>query len=222
MNHFSLKIDQATDFIERALNDFLRDKKLQLTNQQYEKLKKLLMVRLMDEELSYAKAYNQLSEIMEYRKDYEINANAPDEAEEEMIRIIGAADDMQVAEGFVEAVSFKKRFLVVTVLFVVLLIGLLGAYGFSYLKEKTAQNLVVVTASEEEDLKSLVSQLVDLEKQHGNEVSAASIYNKIKKLEKVQDYGVVSSYKKFNKAQYVAAVEYLKDQIEELNSNINN
>ena len=216
MHDFSLKIDNATDFIERALSDFLRDKKLQLTDQQYEKLKKLLMVRLMDEELSYASAYNQLSELIEYRKDYEIGANAPDEAEEEMIRIIGAADDIQDTAAPIETTRFKKRFIVTALLLALLLAGLFSVQGLSYLKDNVAKKTAVITKTEEDHLKQLVAQVVELETSQGNDVSAASVYNQIKKLDSVQAHGAATSYKKFNHAQYGVAIEYLDKKIKRL------
>ena len=111
MNNAQFKTETAVDTITQALDDFLRDKHLKLTTQQYTRLKKLLMVRLLEEEMSYSNAYNHLTDIVEYRKDYEIDANAPDEAEEEMIRIIGAAD-VQEIEVPVETTRFKKRFLI--------------------------------------------------------------------------------------------------------------
>lgn len=213
MHDFSLKMENATDFIERALSDFLRDKKLQLTDQQYEKLKKLLMVRLMDEELSYASAYNQLSELIEYRTDYEIGANAPDEAEEEMIRIIGAADDALVVAAPIETNRFKKRFIITASLLALLIGGLLSAQGVSYLRDNAAKEAAVITRAEETQLKELVAQVVELEKSQGNAITSASVYNEIKKLESIQSHGEATSYKKFNHAQYIAAIEYLNDRL---------
>lgn len=212
MTNAAFKTDTATEFIDRALSDFLRDKKLKLTNQQHRKLKKLLMVRLMDEEMSYASAYNQLSDIVEYRKDYEIDANARNEAEEEMIRIIGAAD-VQEVEVPIETTRFKKRFIVVATILVLLLIGLASLAGIQYLQHRTVQMTTVINTTEEEQIKTLVAQVVGLEKTRGNDITAASIYNKIKKLDGVTKNGTATSYKKFNHAQYQAAVEFLEGRV---------
>lgn len=212
MGNIKFKTDSATDFINKALDDFLRDKKLQLTDQQYEKLKKLLMVRLLEDEMSYASAYNQLTDIMEYRKDYEINANALDEAEEEMIRIIGAADVKQV-EVIVETTKYKKRFMACTALLALLCIGLVGIQASNYFKNKNAAMTAIITTAEEQNLKALVQQIVAFETERGNEVTHNAIYNDIKKLESVQTLGTATSYKKFNRAQYEAAVKYLNGRV---------
>ena len=200
------------NFIEQALNDFLRDKKLQLTSQQYEKLKKLLMVRRLEEEMSYANAYNHLSTIMEYRKDYEINANALEEAEEEMIRIIGAADT-QEKEVIVESTHYKKRFLIAAGLLVLLCALFIGTKAAGYYLDKQAQKTAIITTAEENEIKSLVAQVVALEKEKGNEITAASVYNEIKNLESVQAHGPATSYKKFNRAQYQKAVFFLSERL---------
>ncbi len=212
MENAQFKTDSATDFITKALDDFLRDKKLQLTTQQHEKLKKLLMVRLLEEEMSYANAYNHLNDIMEYRKDYEINANALEEAEEEMIRIIGAAD-IQEKEVIVETARYKKRFIATIALLALFCVGIVGLQAVTYFKNKNTEMTAVITTAEEQELKALVQKLVELEKSRGQEITHNAIYNQIKKLESVQSLGTATSYKKFNRAQYDAAMVFLNKQI---------
>ncbi len=209
-----LKTDDASVFITKALNDFLRDKNLALTPQQYNKLKKLLMVRLLDEEMSYENAYGHLSDIKEYRKEYEIDANAPDEAEEEMIRIIGAAD-VQEKKVIVESTRYKKRFVAIVCLLAFLCVGFIAVQSIAYFKNKNATMTAIITTAEESVLKSLVQDVVEIEKTRGNDITHNAIYNDIKKLEAVQNRGTATSYKKFNRAQYDAAVAYLNKKIQQ-------
>ncbi len=211
MNNPAFEISDSTEFFDKALNDFLRDKRLSLTDQQYQKLRKLLMVSLFDEEMSYSSAYNKLSELVEYRKDYEINANAPDEAEEEIIHILGAAD-AQEADAPIVITRFKKRFFVTATLLVLVFLGMLAFQGVSYVQGNIAKKAAVITTAEEIQLKKLVAEVVALEKQNG--ITSASVYAQIKKLEAVQKQGEATSYKKFNNAQYSAAVEYLNARLQ--------
>lgn len=213
MSNPIFQTENATDFIENAIKDFLRDKKLSLTNQQYSKLKKLLMIRMLEEDMSYASAYNQLSELVEYRKDYEINANAQDEAEEELIRILGSADTQEIQIP-VETHRFKKRFITVLTLLLTLLISVASYQTLRHIQIKTAEMNTVISTEQENEIKDLVSQLIVLEKSRGNDITAASIYNKIKKLDTVTAHGEASSYKKFNRAQYQAAIQFLNQELQ--------
>lgn len=212
MRDIDFKTDNAADLIAKALDNFLRDKKLQLTGQQYDRLKKLLMVRLLDEEMSYASAYNTLSDTIEYRKDYDIDANAPDEAEEEMIRIIGAADTKET-EIVVETTKFKKRFLIALGLLVLLCTMIIGTKAAGYYLSKQAEMAAVITTTEEEQIKQLVQKVVDLETSRGNEITPNAVYNKIKNLETVQAHGPATSYKKFNRAQLNETITFLNQWI---------
>ncbi len=212
MNNTQFKIDDAADFITQALDDFLRDKKLKLSAQQYGRLKKLLMVSLLDQEMSYSSAYSHLSELIEYRKDYEIDANAPDEAEEEMIRIIGAADAQEI-EVVVESTRFKKRFMIAASLLLFFCIGFIGTKTVQHFKNNTIKMASVITTTEETQLKELVRRVVEVEKNRGITITHNAVYNKIKKLEGVTTAGDASSYKKFNYAQLGAATDFLNEWI---------
>ena len=70
----------------------------------------------------------------------------------------------------------------------------------------------VITTKEETELKNLVQKIVALEKERGNDITSNAIYNQIKKLDTVQSAGTATSYKKFNQAQYQAAMEFLEDR----------
>jgi len=212
MNISQFHIDGASNTLTKALDDFLRDKKLQLTTQQYERLKKLLMIRQLDEEMSYSSAYNHLSELIEYRKDYEIDANAPDEAEEEMIRIIGAADTKEV-EVIVEKTEFKKRFLIAASILAFIFTGFIGKKYFQHVEEKTTKMASVISTDDEKNLKNLVQKIVDAETTAENTITVNAVYNDIKKLEAVQNAGDATSYKKFNYGQYQVAIEYLNNRL---------
>ena len=213
MNNVKFKTEDAAEFIVKALNDFLRDKKLQLTNQQYEKLKKLLMVRLLEEEMSYNNAYNLLNEIIEYRKDYEINANAVGEAEEEIIRIIGAADNTE-KEIYVETTKYKKPFIFMTALCALLIIGLIGTQILNYTQNQKTFMASVIGTDEEDAIKSLDQKVVTLESSDENIITHSAVYNDIKALKDIKSLGSATSYKKFNQAQYLLAVEYLNDRLQ--------
>ena len=212
MNNAMLKTDDATAFITKALNDFLTDKNLALTPQQYDKLKRLLMVRLLDEEMSYENAYGHLCDIREHRKEYEIDANAPDEAEEEMIRIIGAADVKQV-EVVVETTKYKKPFILMSALCALLVMGLIGTQVLSNMQHKNAAMTAVIGKAEEDTIKSLVQQVVTMETQNGNTITHSAVYKDIKDLDGVKSLGTATSYKKFNRAQYEATVGYLNGRV---------
>lgn len=205
-------IDDASNMLTKALNDFLHDKKLQLTPQQYQRFKKLLMVRQLDEEMSYSSAYNYLSELIEYRKDYEIDANAPDEAEEEMIRIIGAADTKEV-QVIVEDKKFKKYFAIAASLLAFVFAGFVATKSFQHIEENTVKMASVITSEDEKNLKEMVQKIVDFEKAQGNEITINAVYNDIKKLDTVQNAGDATSYKKFNYGQYQAAIEHLNNRL---------
>ena len=213
MNNALLKTDDATAFITKALNDFFRDKNLTLTSQQYDKLKKLLMVCLLDEEMSYENAYGHLCDIREHRKEYEIDANAPDEAEEEMIRIIGAADVPQ-KEVVIETTKYKKPFMLMSALCTFLVMGLIGTQALNYIQHKNAMMTAVIGKVEEDTIKSLVQQVVTMETNNGNTITHSAVYKDIKNLNSVKSFGTATSYKKFNRAQYEATVEYLRERIE--------
>lgn len=215
MNTAPFQIDDASNFISKALDDFLRDKKLKLTPQQYARFKKLLMIRQLDEDISYSSAYNYLSELIEYRKDYEIDANAPDEAEEEMIRLLGAADTQEV-EVVVESTKFKKRFLVAASLLAFMCAGLIGIKAVQYVKNETVKMASVITTEDENAIKTLVQKIVELENARGHKITTNAIYNDIKKLDSVSEAGDASSYKKFNYAQYEAAINYLNKRLAEI------
>lgn len=212
MSETAFKPNAAVDVITKALDDFLRDKRLKLTPQQYSRLKKLLMVRLLEEEMSYSNAYGHLSDIVEYRKEYEIDANAPDEAEEEMIRIIGAADAQEV-EVVVESQRFRTLFFITICL--LLFIGMSTAIfkTVQHFKAETIKMASVISSEQEEEIKTLVEQLVTLEKSQGRDITSNAIYNEIKKLESVTASGEVTSYKKFNQSQHAAAVQYLNARL---------
>lgn len=216
MNNLQFKTNEATDFITKALDDFLRDKRLKLTTQQYDKLKKLLMVKLLEEDdMSYGTTYSHLTDIVEYRKDYEINVNALDEAEEEMIRIIGAAD-IQEKEIIVETSKYKKRFYITLCLLSFVCAGLLLSLVKQYFDHQKIEMLAsaqVIDVDEENVIKDLVQQLVTKETKNGHEITHSAIYKDIKDLESIQSLGSATSYKKFNKAQYDVAVQYLKGRI---------
>ena len=219
MNNALLQTEDSSAFITKALDDFLRDKTLTLTPQQYAKLKKLLMVRLLDEELSYENAYSHLCEIREHRKDYEINANAPDEAEEEMIRIIGAADvqEKQVTVE-IETDKYKKRFYIALALLALVCCGLAASSFNRYLdgqKMKALTMAQVINSDEENIIKDLVQQVVTLETQKGNDITHSAIYAEMKNIDGVIAHGEARSYKKFNRAQYEAAVAYLQGRVGE-------
>ena len=212
------KTDDASDSITKALNDFLRDKNLSLSDQQYIRIKKLLMVSLSDaDDFSYDEAYSQLCDIKEHRKDYEIDANAPNEAEEEMIRIIGAADIQEKRVTVeVETQKYKKRFYIALTL-----LGLAGCVlAFSsfnrYMDAQKMEALAmmqVINSDEENVIKDLVQKVVTMETNAGNEITHSKVYNEIKELNTVTAHGQASSYKKFNKAQFNAAAEYLQGRI---------
>jgi len=215
MNNALLQTEDATAFITRALNDFLRDHHLALTPQQYEKLEKLLMVRLLDEEMSYENAYNHLTDIKEHRKDYQIDANAPDEAEEEMIRIIGAADFQQV-EVAVETMRYKKRFYVTLGILGLVCLGLAISMVNNHLGHQRIETLAmmqVIDRDEENVIKDLVQQVVTMETKNGNEITHSAVYKELKELDAITTHGTATSYKKFNKAQYKVAVEYLNGRV---------
>lgn len=218
MGNIKFKTDIAVNVITHAFDDFLRDKRLYLTVQQYKRLKKLLMIRLLEDEMSYSNAYNQLSEIIEYRKDYEINANAPDEAEEEMIRIIGAADVKEI-EITVEGSKFKKRFIAVSSLLALILIGFLGFMTAQYFEHKKIHSLEmarIITSSEEITLKNLVQHIITLERSRNIHISHGAIYNKIKNLAAIKNKGYATSYKKFNYAQFAEARLFLNQWIKDI------
>ena len=221
MTNVLFQTDTASEAITKALDDFLRDKHLSLSDQQYIRVKKLLMVRLLDDDdLSYENAYNQLCDIKEHRKDYEIDANAPNEAQEEMIRIIGAADMEQVkVEVAVEVERYKKRFYITLgllgVMCTILALSLVSQYMASQKIEVLAMAQVINTA-EENTIKDLVQRVITLETKAGNKISHSAVYKDIKELDEIQSLGEARSYKKFNKSQYNVAVEYLNDCITKL------
>ena len=212
MNSVQFKTSDGVDSITKALDDFLRDKRLSLSDQQYARLKKLLMVALLDGEMSYSAAYNTLCGLSEYRKDYEIDANAPDEAEEEMIRIIGAAD-ISEKQIIIENTRFKKRFMAAASLLVLLCGSIIGAKAVSHYKDQTLAMASVISTEEEGALKTMVQQIADLESASGNAVTTNAIYHDIKKLDAVQAAGSAGSYKKLNQAQYRAAMDYLQSRL---------
>lgn len=215
MNNTQFMAEGGVDIITKALDDFLRHKRLSLSTQQYSRLKKLLMVSLLDQDISYSAAYNQLSTLMEYRKDYDIDANAPDEAEEEMIRIIGAAD---VAETtvIVETTKFKKRFIVAACLLVVFFGALIAMKAVENYRQSAIKMASVISNDQAEDLKNLVEQIVDIEKLNGRDITPNAIYAQMKKLESVQTAGNATSYKKFNNAQLMAATEFLNGWVADI------
>ncbi len=215
MSNAIFKIDDASTHITQALNNFLKDKNLRLTDQQYIRLKKLLMVRLLDEDITYESAYQHLCDIKEYRKDYEINANAPNEAEEEMIRIIGAADIEQV-EVTVEVDHYKKRFIVAVALLGVMCAGVVFLMANQYVSNKKIEMLAsaqVINTAEEDQIKALVQQIVTMETKNGNKITHSAVYKEMKELEGIQSLGEARSYKKFDKAQHKVAVEYLSGRL---------
>lgn len=212
MNSVAFKTSDGVDTITKALDDFLRDKRLSLSAQQYSRLKKLLMVALLDGEMSYSAAYNTLCGLSEYRKDYEIDANAQEEAEEEMIRIIGAADVTEKTV-IIENLTFKKPFMIAASLLILICGGMIGAKAVSDYKNQTLALADVITRDEEAAIKDMAQHIADLESAAGNAVTTNAIYNDIKKLDSVKAAGSATSYKKFNQAQYLVAMEYLQARL---------
>ena len=71
----------------------------------------------------------------------------------------------------------------------------------------------VINSNEENIIKDLVQQVVTLETQKGNDITHNAIYAEMKELDGVIAHGEARSYKKFNRAQFDAAVVYLNGRI---------
>jgi len=52
-----------------------------------------------------------------------------------------------------------------------------------------------------------------METKAGNDITHSAVYKEIKELDGVTTHGEARSYKKFNKAQFNAAVEYLEGRV---------
>jgi len=225
MSSFEFQADTVVNIITKALDDLLRDKRLKLTAQKYERLKKVLMVRFLDDACDYSDVYNYLSDITEYRKDYEIDANAPDEAEEEMIHILAAADIEEV-EIEVKTSIFKKRYIAALTALLLICAVAFVSYTISHLESKAIATVDsdklarVITTAEEAELKSLVWKVVELEKERGKNTKHNTVYSRIKRLDTVRAYGPASSYKKFNHAQFFESRIFLNQWIKDIGAGI--
>lgn len=185
--------------IQQGLHDFLDDNDLDLSDQNTELIKKHLNTLFTDNKsISATTINNFLSETFEYneynRTAFE-SAHNQELSEEALAAILISADKKKANPA-------KTWFILLTIFMVI--IGLT-----IYLMPETEDTQISISQAEE--LRMLVSDIVETEKQNGNKTTHQSVWNTIKRNDEIYQLGYKPSYKDFSTQQYKIAKQELEN-----------
>ena len=190
--------------IDQGINDFLDDNGIDLTKQNFKRVKTHLFKHYEDERsISATVINNYLSRIFEHNeinREYLDSDDGGSNTEDLLVSVVLTADNKRT--------KYFKRMLLS-----VLVVGVMtcaGVYAQNYFY---AQPITIVQSNE---LKDLVSEVVQIEADKNEKpISPNTVWKILKDLESVQRYGSKGSYKDFTQGQHKHAKQYLEQRIEQ-------
>lgn len=194
------EIKHRKKVIKAGVNDFLDDHELDLSNQNMERMTRHLFKFFEEERSISATAINDhLSRIFEYN---ELNIEAMNDksgssSEDLLVSLVLSAESKHQSTP-------KKWWLIL------IIISLLVTTVIYF---QSSSRTEPITVAQSETLKSLVSEIVEIEQNKNNKTSHIAVWNTIKDLEAITSEGQKSSYKDFSQGQYETAKEYLEQWI---------
>lgn len=220
--------------IEIGLDQFLHRSKSILSDQNFDRSSRHLLTMFRDTQiLTPFVVENHLCKLLEH-KEYHVDAIDKDEtdvtdnpelSEELLTSIIITADKAVGNENYkssnitikgrislwlkkIYGLSLSRKLAFASVVFLIFLSPIVS---YHYTMQTQVEYEIGLSAAKE--LKGLVSQLSNLEKQHGRKISKTSIWSELKTSKAIASLGYKSSYKKFSVAQYNVAKQYLLERI---------
>lgn len=192
------EIKDRNKIIREGINDFLDDHGIDFSSQNMERTAKHLFKTFeQDNSISATSINDFLSRIFEYNEGTISSMNSEDgsDYEELLVSLVVAAE--------------KKTKNPAKIWFIILL-GFAILIGAVLLLQPSPQN-TVISITQAQDLKSLVADIVKLEKKNNNKTTHQAIWNIVKNLENITQYGFQASYKDFSETQYLEAKKYLNE-----------
>lgn len=195
----NIELKEREKAIQQGLADFLDDHDLDLSDQNTALIKRHLSTLLPDKKSISATAINNLLaqsfEHNEYNRLALENAQGQELSEEALATILIAADK--------KTQNPARTWLVILIVFFIIT-------GLTILLMPPPID-TPISSTQANELRILVSEIVETEKKNGNKTTHQSVWNTVKRNNNISQIGYKPSYKDFSVKQYEIAKQQLQN-----------